>query len=79
MQRYDVFMSVAQDSLLYSRVETVLASEITDGVLRVGDQLPTEDDLIARFDVSPNLSLNKAMRCVKVTQRIVSVCRVTRE
>src|SRR3984957_4759664 len=45
-------MAVAQDSLLYSRVETVLASEIADDVLKVGDQLPTEDNLIARFNVS---------------------------
>jgi hypothetical protein len=35
-------MSGVQDSLLYSRVETILASEIVDGDLRVGDQLPTE-------------------------------------
>lgn len=40
------------DSLLYSRVETVLAGEIAAGDLRVGDQLPTEDRLIARFGVS---------------------------
>src|SRR5580692_11241018 len=45
-------MSGTQESLLYSRVETVLASEITDGNLRVGDQLPTEDSLVARFEVS---------------------------
>jgi GntR family transcriptional regulator len=45
-------MSVVRDSLLYSRVETVLASEIIDEDLRVGDQLPTEDSLISRFDVS---------------------------
>jgi GntR family transcriptional regulator len=45
-------MSVPHDSLLYSRVETVLAGEITDGDLRIGDQLPTEDSLIARFGVS---------------------------
>jgi GntR family transcriptional regulator len=45
-------MAVAQDSLLYSRVETVLANEIADGALKVGEQLPTEDSLIARFDVS---------------------------
>ena len=45
-------MAVAQDSLLYSRVETVLAAEIADGTLKVGDQLPTEDSLIARFEVS---------------------------
>jgi GntR family transcriptional regulator len=45
-------MSVAQKSLLYSRVETVLAGEITHGALTVGDQLPTEDDLVTRFEVS---------------------------
>jgi len=45
-------MSVVQESLLYSRVETVLASEIADGALKVGDQLPTEDSFIARFEVS---------------------------
>ncbi len=38
--------------LLYSKVEAVLAAEITDGSLKPGDQLPTEDSLIARFEVS---------------------------
>src|ERR1700740_668660 len=52
IRRYNAFMSGAQDSLLYSRVETVLAGEIADGDLKVGDQLPTEDSLIARFGVS---------------------------
>src|SRR6202047_361641 len=52
IRRYNAFMSGAQDSLLYTRVETVLASEIADGALQVGDQLPTEDSLIARFEVS---------------------------
>jgi DNA-binding transcriptional MocR family regulator len=45
-------MPIAHDSLLHSRVETVLASEIADGDLKVGDQLPTEESLIARFGVS---------------------------
>src|SRR6516162_6659761 len=45
-------MSGSQDSLLYSRVESALAGEIADGDLRVGEQLPTEDSLIARFGVS---------------------------
>ncbi len=45
-------MVTAEDSPLYSRVETVLGGEIADGVLQVGDQLPTEDSLIARFEVS---------------------------
>jgi GntR family transcriptional regulator len=52
LRHYNVFMAVAQDSLLYSRVESVLACEIADGVLKVGDQLPTEDILIERFEVS---------------------------
>jgi GntR family transcriptional regulator len=37
---------------LYARVEAVLTSNITDGSLPPGSQLPTEDSLIARFDVS---------------------------
>jgi GntR family transcriptional regulator len=45
-------MAVVQGAPLYSRVETVLASEIADGAMKVGDQLPTEDSLIARFEVS---------------------------
>lgn len=45
-------MSAAHDSHLYARVETVLAGEIMDGDLKVGDQLPTEDSLIVRFGVS---------------------------
>jgi GntR family transcriptional regulator len=54
-------MAVAQDSLLYSRVETVLAREIADGVLKVGDQLPTEDILIARFEVS-RITIRRAIQ-----------------
>ena len=45
-------MSDGQKSLFYARVETVLANEISDGELKVGDQLPTEDSLVARFGVS---------------------------
>ena len=45
-------MSDGQKALLYARVETVLANEISDGELKVGDQLPTEDSLVARFGVS---------------------------
>ena len=45
-------MGASHDLLLYSRVEAVLAAEIADGTLKVGDQLPTEDSLIARFEVS---------------------------
>jgi GntR family transcriptional regulator len=45
-------MSEGHDLLLYARVETVLAGEIAHGGVKVGDQLPTEDSLIARFGVS---------------------------
>src|SRR5258708_8683226 len=61
VRRYNASMSGAQDSLLYSRVETVLASEIDDGDLRVGEQLPTEDRLIARFGVS-RITLRSAIQ-----------------
>jgi GntR family transcriptional regulator len=54
-------MAVAQDFPLYSRVETVLAFEIADGVLKVGDQLPTEDILIARFEVS-RITIRRAIQ-----------------
>jgi GntR family transcriptional regulator len=54
-------MSVGHESLLYSRVETVLASEIADGGLEVGDQLPTEDSLIARFGVS-RITIRRAIQ-----------------
>ncbi|HZC66063.1 MAG TPA: GntR family transcriptional regulator [Candidatus Dormibacteraeota bacterium] len=61
IRRYNLFMPVAQNSLLYSRVEAVLASEITDGLLKVGGQLPTEDALIARFKVS-RITVRRAIR-----------------
>jgi GntR family transcriptional regulator len=37
---------------LYGKVEEVLASEIARGVHQPGDQLPSEDELLARFGVS---------------------------
>ncbi len=37
---------------LYAQVEAVLASEIADGTLSPGTQLPTENDLTERFGVS---------------------------
>jgi GntR family transcriptional regulator len=39
-------------SPLYAQVESVLASEISGKSLKPGNQLPTEDDLMARFGVS---------------------------
>ena len=66
-------MPVVQESLLYSRVETVLASEIIDGGLRVGDQLPTEDDLIARFEVS-RITVRRAIQNL-VSRGLVEIRR----
>jgi GntR family transcriptional regulator len=45
-------MSSPGSVLLYAKLESILASEINDGTLEVGEQLPTEDELIHRFDVS---------------------------
>src|SRR5215813_8212229 len=66
-------MSVAHDSLLYTRVETVLASDITHGDLRVGDQLPTEDNLIARFGVS-RITVRRAIQNL-VSRGLVEIRR----
>ena len=73
IRRYNDFMSGAQDSLLYSRVETVLASEIADGDLRVGDQLPTEDSLISRFGVS-RITVRRAIQNL-VSRGLVEIRR----
>src|ERR1700751_4612158 len=73
IRRYNVFMSGAQDSLLYSRVETVLAGEIADGDLKVGDQLPTEDSLIARFGVS-RITVRRAIQNL-VSRGLVEIHR----
>lgn len=37
---------------LYGKVEEILASEIARGVLKPGDRLPSEDQLLTRFAVS---------------------------
>ena len=66
-------MSVTRDALLYSRIETVLASEIADGVLKVGDQLPTEDSLIARFSVS-RITVRRAIQNL-VSRGLVEIRR----
>jgi GntR family transcriptional regulator len=39
-------------STLYARVEETIAAEIAQGEYRPGDQLPTEDELLQRFEVS---------------------------
>src|SRR5215469_6536668 len=66
-------MSAVHDSLLYARVETVLAGEISDGNLKVGDQLPTEDSLIARFGVS-RIAVRRAIQNL-VSRGLVEIRR----
>ena len=66
-------MTIAQDSPLYSHVEAVLASEMTDGYLKVGDQLPTEDSLIARFEVS-RITVRRAIQNL-VSRGLVEIRR----
>ncbi len=66
-------MSAAHDSLLYARVETVLAGEIADGDLKIGDQLPTEDSLIARFGVS-RITVRRAIQNL-VSRGLVEIRR----
>jgi len=66
-------MSGTQDSPLYSRVEAVLAGEIADGGLKVGDQLPTEDNLIARFGVS-RITVRRAIQNL-VSRGLVEIRR----
>jgi GntR family transcriptional regulator len=39
-------------STLYAKVEETIATEIAQGEYRPGDQLPTEDELLERFQVS---------------------------
>jgi len=73
IRRYNVVMSAAHHSLLYARVETVLAGEITDGDLKVGDQLPTEDSLIARFGVS-RITVRRAIQNL-VSRGLVEIRR----
>jgi GntR family transcriptional regulator len=66
-------MSVTHDTLLYVRVETVLASEISGGDLKVGDQLPTEDSLVARFGVS-RITVRRAIQNL-VSRGLVEIRR----
>jgi GntR family transcriptional regulator len=66
-------MSVEHESLLYSRVETVLAGEIADRNLKVGDQLPTEDSLITRFGVS-RITVRRAIQNL-VSRGLVEIRR----
>jgi GntR family transcriptional regulator len=66
-------MPIAHEPLLYLRVETVLAGEIADGDLKVGDQLPTEDSLIVRFGVS-RITVRRAIQNL-VSRGLVEIRR----
>ena len=66
-------MSAGHDSLLYARIETVLAGEITDGQLKIGQQLPTEDRLIVRFGVS-RITVRRAIQNL-VSRGLVEIRR----
>ena len=66
-------MAGPHGSLLYLRVETVLAGEITNGELKAGDQLPPEDRLIARFGVS-RITIRRAIQNL-VSRGLVEIRR----
>lgn len=66
-------MPATYDTLLYSRVEHVLADEIATGAMKVGDQLPTEDSLIARFEVS-RITVRRAIQNL-VSRGLVEIRR----
>ena len=66
-------MSSVQESPLYSRIESVLAREIADGFVGVGDQLPTEDSLITRFGVS-RITVRRAIQNL-VSRGLVEIRR----
>ena len=58
---------------LYGKVEEVLASEIGRGEYRPGAQLPSEDQLLARFDVS-KITVRRAIQNL-VQRGIVEIRR----
>ncbi len=66
-------MPIVHDSLLYSRIEAVLASEIADGNSKVGEQLPTEDSLMGRFGVS-RITVRRAIQNL-VSRGLVEIRR----
>jgi GntR family transcriptional regulator len=66
-------MPIADDVPLYARIESVLAGEITSGFLKVGEQLPTEDSLIERFEVS-RITVRRAIQNL-VSRGLVEIRR----
>jgi GntR family transcriptional regulator len=60
---------------LYAQVESVLASEIANGSLKPGDRLPSEDELIARFNVS-RITIRRAIQNL-IVRSLVEIHRGT--
>jgi len=58
---------------LYSKVEEVLANEIAQGEMKPGDRLPSEDELLARFQVS-RITVRRAVQNL-VRRGIVEIQR----
>ena len=56
--RYIVIMSA---STLYAEIEEALAAEIAQGEYSPGDQLPTEDELLQRFQVN-RITVSRAIQ-----------------
>jgi GntR family transcriptional regulator len=61
------------DLPLYGKVEEALASEIAQGELRPGDQLPSEDQLLDRFGVS-RITVRRAIQTL-IQPRLVEIRR----
>jgi GntR family transcriptional regulator len=66
-------MTLELGATLYAQVESVLASEISGRSLKSGDQLPTEDDLMARFGVS-RITVRRAIQNL-VSRGLVEIHR----
>ncbi|TCR79587.1 GntR family transcriptional regulator [Rhizobium sp. BK376] len=66
-------MSDTSNFPLYYIVETALAGEITNGFLKPGDQLPTEENLMRRFGVS-RTTVRKAIEAL-VNRSVVEIRR----
>src|ERR1700752_735049 len=60
-------------STLYARIEETIATEIARGEYRPGDQLPTEDDLLERFQVS-RITVRRAIQNL-VHRRLLEIRR----
>ncbi|QNI30383.1 GntR family transcriptional regulator [Alloacidobacterium dinghuense] len=60
-------------STLYAKVEETIATEIARGEYRPGDQLPTEDELLERFQVS-RITVRRAIQNL-VHRRLLEIRR----